>query len=194
MTRILKMVLLYIKNKIYNVFSKSYSISLKSVIGKGTIIETDTVINAHCTIGQHVYIGKNCFLTKVEIGNYSSIANNVSIGIGEHDLNKISTNSLFYDDVYNELTQKQCIIGHDVWIGVDSIILRDVVIGNGAVIGANSVVTKSIPPYAVAVGSPAKIIKYRFDDKKIKQIEQSNWWDYNVAEAKQIIEKLDEGA
>ena len=73
---------------------------------------------------------------------YVSIANNVTIGAGEHDLNKISTSSLFYDNAYDVLTEKDCIIGNDVWIGVDSIIRRGVTIGNGAIIGANSFVNQ----------------------------------------------------
>jgi acetyltransferase-like isoleucine patch superfamily enzyme len=188
MKQIIKYILLYIKN---NITCKSTLISLKTIIGHYTTIESNTQIDSQSHIGTNVYIGKNCYLTKAKIGNYCSIANNVSIGQGEHDLNRISTNSIFYDNPYEELTAKKCIIGNDVWIGVDSIILRDVTIGDGAVIGANSVVTKDIPPYAIAVGSPAKIIKYRFDNDKIKLIQDSKWWNYSVKEAKIIIEKLE---
>ena len=64
------------------------------------------------------------------------------------------------------------------------------IIGNGAVIGANSVVTKNIPPYAIAVGSPAKIVKYRFSDAKIQQIESSQWWNNSLEDAKKIFLKI----
>lgn len=70
------------------------------------------------------------------------------------------------------------IIGNDVWIGVGSIIRRGVTIGNGAVIGANSFVNKDVPPYAFAVGSPARVIKYRFKKEMIEKIEESCWWQY----------------
>jgi len=187
----LKMILLYFRNKRENIKSFSKFISLKAIIDKNCNIQKDTEIDAKSKIGKYTYIGKYCYLTKVNIGNYCSIANNVSIGQGEHDLSKISTNSLFYNDAYEELTQKECIIGNDIWIGVDSIILRGVTIGNGAVVGANSVVTKDIPPYAVVVGSPAKIIKYRFDKQKIEKIEKSKWWHLDIEEAKEIIIELE---
>lgn len=62
-----------------------------------------------------------------------SIANNVSIGQGEHKTAAISTNSIFYANEYDELTEGECIIGHDVWVGTGAIILRGVTIGNGAI-------------------------------------------------------------
>jgi len=73
---------------------------------------------------------------------------------------------------------KECVIGNDVWIGCNSTILRGVTIGNGAVIGANSLVNKDVPPYAIVVGSPAKIIKYRFDEEIIQALLKIKWWDY----------------
>ena len=124
---------------------------------------------------------------ELKIGNYCSIANNVSIGQGEHDLTKISTNSIFYDNAFTELTKGDCEIGNDVWIGVDSIIKRGIKIGNGAVIGANSVATKDVPPYTIVVGSPAKIIRYRFDESKIKLIEDSKWWTIPYSDAKKYF-------
>ena len=56
--------------------------------------------------------------------------------------------------------------------------MNGITIGNGAVIGAEAVVTKDIPPYAVAVGVPARIIKYRFDNETIDKLQKSRWWDY----------------
>jgi len=149
-------------------------------------------VTDHLTsIGNYCYIGRYCYLTRVKIGNYCSIANNVSIGQGEHDLTKISTNSIFYDNAFTELTKGDCEIGNDVWIGVDSIIKRGIKIGNGAVIGANSVVTKDVPPYTIVVGSPAKIIRYRFDESKIKLIEDSKWWTIPYSDAKKIFQDME---
>lgn len=188
--RIIKYFLLLIKYRNKKVILNTNNISLKTELGKCVQIMKNTEIGGFSKIGKYSYIGKNCSITKATIGNYCSIANNVSIGQGEHDLTKISTNSIFYENAFDELTKKECIIGNDVWIGVDSIILRGGVIGNGAVIGANSVVTKDVPPYAVVVGSPARIIKYRFDDYIIEKIEQSNWFSYDFDEAKEIIDNI----
>ena len=76
-------------------------------------------------------------------------------------MDRVSTNTIFYEDAYDDLTKKECIIENDVWIGTDAIILRGVHIGNGAVIGANSVVTKDVPDFAIVAGVPAKIIKQK---------------------------------
>lgn len=184
------LVLLYV-NRGKSLILKSKFIHLQTTINHNTTIMEGSTTDHLTTIGSYCYIGRYCYLTKVKIGNYCSIANNVSIGQGEHDLNKISTNSLFYENPFEELTQKDCEIGHDVWIGVDSVVKRGVTIGNGAVIGANSVVTKDIPPYAIAIGSPAKVIKYRFDQQKINMIEKSKWWKLSSKEAKIIFKDLE---
>lgn len=131
-------------------------------------------------------------ITKTSIGNYCTIGNNVFIGQGEHDYKQVALSGQLYDfNAYEKYTKKECIIGNDVWIGVSAIILRGVKVGDGAVIGANSVVTKDIPDYAIVVGSPARIIKYRFSDEKIKVIKKSNWFNYTIDEAKIIVGKLE---
>jgi tetratricopeptide (TPR) repeat protein/GT2 family glycosyltransferase/acetyltransferase-like isoleucine patch superfamily enzyme len=154
-------------------------------------IMNGTQISADSRIGDHTYIGYNCFITKSVIGRYCSIANNVSIGQGEHDVSRISTSSLFYENPYQELTCGDCMIGNDVWIGVDSIIKRGVTIGDGAVIGANSFVSSDIPAFAIAAGSPARIIRFRFPPHKIAAIKASNWWNHGLERARRIIETLE---
>ena len=71
------------------------------------------------------------------------------------------------------------IIENDVWIGAKATIMSGVTIHNGAVIGANSVITKDIPPYAIVVGNPGKIVKYRFTEEQIEKLLQIKWWDWN---------------
>lgn len=70
------------------------------------------------------------------------------------------------------------VIGHDVWIGNEASLRREITIGDGAVIGAHAVVTKDVPPYAIVVGSPARVIRYRFDEKLIEDLLSSQWWRY----------------
>ena len=72
----------------------------------------------------------------------------------------------------------QIIIGSDVWIGCNAMILGGVHIGNGAIIGADSVVAKNVPPYAIVVGNPARIIKYRFDEETIAALQRIKWWNW----------------
>ena len=79
-------------------------------------------------------------------------------------------------------------IGNNVWVGDSVIILPGVTIGDGAVIGAGSIVTKNISPFAIAVGNPAKVIKFRFDQKIIKQLLQIKWWSWSK---KKILKNRD---
>lgn len=164
---------------------------LKKIIKKisNFLIEIN-YIDEFSTIGKNTFIGKNVAITKTQIGNYCSIAPGVLIGMGEHDLSEISTSSLFYENAYDKLTEKECIIEHDVWIGANAIVLRGVKIRTGAVIGAGAVVTKDVPAFAVVVGIPAKIIKFRFDTEKQKIILLSKWWEKNKDEAKIILKDL----
>ena len=94
------------------------------------------------------------------------------------------------------------VIGNDVWIGYEAVVMAGVRIGDGAVIGAGAVVTKDIPPYAIAVGIPARVIKYRFDEETIARLLRTRWWDRppeviaqlpqgDSAAALDLLEKLD---
>lgn len=170
-------------------FIKNYY-QLVKLRSKGVKIMKDTNISYDSEVGQYTYIGNRCVITKSKIGRFCSIADNVSIGMGEHDLCEIANSSLFYSDEYNKLTNKECSIGNDVWIGVDSIIRRGCKIGDGVVIGANSFVNSDIPDFAIAVGSPAKVIKYKFDVDKISKIKESKWWNYSFEDAKKIISDI----
>ncbi|MDL4470788.1 CatB-related O-acetyltransferase [Citrobacter braakii] len=77
---------------------------------------------------------------------------------------------------------KNTTIGNDVWIGNDVVLKGGISIGDGAVVAANSVVTKDVPPYAIVAGVPAKIIKYRFESDIIEQLLKIKWWNYNYTD------------
>lgn len=150
-----------------------------------------TILSGDNRIGEYTYIGFNCMITTATIGRYCSIANNVSIGNGEHKINRVSTSSLFYKDAFATLTEKDCIIGNDVWIGSDSIIRRGTAIGNGAIIGANSFVNKDVVPFSIVAGNPAKFIKMRFSEEQIEKINKSEYWNMDIEAAKIEIKKLE---
>lgn len=127
----------------------------------------------------------------LEIGSFCSIARGVIIWLGgNHHSEWISTSSLndyfCYDSnrrtnfkYYQTGAKGSVIIGNDVWIGVDAVILSGVTIGDGAVIGTKAVISKSIPPYCIAVGNPARIVKKRFTDDQIQKLLQIKWWDWS---------------
>jgi acetyltransferase-like isoleucine patch superfamily enzyme len=130
---------------------------------------------------------------KLSIGKYCSIANNVWIFLGgEHRLEWITTYP--FDMIFKDWTFKSVlgsckskgnvIIGNDVWIGMNAIILSGVHIGDGAVIGAGAVVTKDVCPYAVVAGNPAKVISYRFLPEVIEKLLLVKWWDWSLEKIK----------
>lgn len=172
--------------RIYSVY-----VSPKALRGRNIEIHIGTRIDSSCEIGGNSYIGCYGYVTRAKIGRYVSIANNVSIGQGEHKLDRISTSSVFYESAWDVLTAGDCEIGSDVWIGVDAIILRGVKVGTGSVVAANAVVTKDVPDFAVVAGVPARIIKYRFPESQRAQILASLWWEMESDEAAIALQKLE---
>jgi len=136
---------------------------------------------------------KDGAIPKIKIGKYCSIATNCTFILGNHLMDRVTTSPskvmLFPHNQGNMsgFSRGDIIIGNDVWIGANSTILDNVTIGNGAVVSACSNVTKSVPPYAIVGGNPARVIKYRFSDKIIKDLENLKIWDL----PNHIIDKLD---
>lgn len=118
----------------------------------------------------------------VKVGKYCSIGNAKIILDGNHLMNVFSTfpfhEILKWEECPpNNWGKETPIIGNDVWIGLDVTIYSGCHIGDGAVIAGQSVVTKSVPPYAIVAGNPARIIKYRFNDEIIKKLLEYKWWN-----------------
>ena len=90
--------------------------------------------------------------------------------------------NLFDGALYSLKESKKVSIGNDVWIGHNVIIVGQVVIGNGAILAAGSVITKDVLPYSIVAGVPAKLIKKRFSDSIIKEIEALQWWNMSALE------------
>lgn len=139
------------------------------------------------TIGDYTYIAQKAHISYATIGKYCSIGPNFLCGWGIHPINGISTSPMFYStakqngfsfcNITKVEERKRIIIENDVFIGANVTVLDGVRIGNGAVIGAGATVSKDIPPYAVAVGSPIRIIKYRFSEPIIHKLERCEWWN-----------------
>jgi len=160
-------------------------------VEKGVRFGRRCSVDKDCSVGAYTYINSYSLITRATIGRYCSIGNFVSIGPGEHDLAKLSTSGYFYDDKYQELTKKDCVIGNDVWIGNYAIVKRGVTVGDGAVIGAHAVVTKDVPPFAVMAGVPAKIIKMRFSIETAARLNESRWWMLCPSDARQIMRNIE---
>lgn len=138
------------------------------------------------TMGRHSFCGYDCEISASDIGPFCSIANRVAIGGGRHPTDWVSTSPVFYEgrdsvrkkySTFARPPQQRVHIGADVWIGFRAIVMQGVTIGPGAVIGANAVVTRDVPPYAIAVGAPAKVVSYRFDEGLRERLLASEWWE-----------------
>lgn len=148
---------------------------------------------AHIQTGKRTYLGKDSALlywghiphdaAVLKIGHYTSIAENVKFfADGNHNYNQAST--FPFKELFQVPNAPPCgwgkgapTIGNDVWIGRDCSIMSGVTIGDGAVVAANSVVTKDVEPYSIVGGNPARFIKYRFPQDIIQTFIDIQWWD-----------------
>ena len=127
------------------------------------------------------------------IGRYCSIARSVRIINRNHPLNFRSTHAIFcissFDYCENDLVQHIPLqIGNDVWIGHGAIIMPNVSeIGDGAVIAAGAVVNKNVPPYAIVVGNPARVVRFRFSKETIDSLMESRWWEKSLEDLESNI-------
>ncbi len=168
-------------------------------------------------IGRYSYINPGGIIRDSFIGRYCSIGRRVSIAAGHHPYHYLSTHPFSSSCISpkSSITKKELeklvlpeekkikptlvltTIMHDVWIGDGAIIVNGVKIGIGAVVGANAVVTKDVPPYAIVAGVPSKILGYRFRNHIINELLASEWWNLNHETivnnipAKNIIESLE---
>ena len=132
----------------------------------------------------------------VEIGNYCSVAENVRYFGANHPVESLSTSPLFYNRSFGfdvqDIDRHTLFIENDVWIGYGTIIVSGCKkIGQGAIIGAGSIVTQNVPPYAIVAGNPAKIVRYRFSDETINEIEKSKWWEQEPEQVLRYYRKFE---
>jgi acetyltransferase-like isoleucine patch superfamily enzyme len=176
-------------------------------LGVGVIIDGATVLEGNNAIGErtvldgaHVgrfsYVAHDSLLPHVWIGRFCAIADGVRAYLGRHPTDTfVSIHPAFYSrtsptgrsfsalDRFDEHEyidpEKRFVthIGNDVWIGANVILVDGVTVGDGAIVGANSVVTHDLDPYGIYVGSPARLLRKRFDDQTISALLTLRWWD-----------------
>jgi acetyltransferase-like isoleucine patch superfamily enzyme len=169
---------------------KAFSVGLNSEIvntsiGKYITIGMNVVLR-NSSVGDHSYINSLTYVNNTQFGKFCSIGSNVQFGLGKHPTNMVSTHPAFFannknfktyaDKVYID-EYEPIVIGNDVWIGDGAVIMNGVTIEDGAVVAARAVVTKNVKAYSIVGGVPAKVLKFRFEEKLIERIRLSKWWD-----------------
>ncbi len=142
---------------------------------------------------------------KLKIGRFCSIACGAKFLFtsGNHTMRSLSnyTFPIFFDE-WNLDAKNICsawdnkgdiVLGNDVWVGYEAVIMSGVTIGNGAIIGTRAVVTKDVPPYTIVGGVPAKPIRKRFDDDTIRALENLRWWDWEREKIARSIVAIQNG-
>ncbi|WP_252224830.1 MULTISPECIES: CatB-related O-acetyltransferase [unclassified Clostridium] len=142
---------------------------------------------------------------KLIIGKFCSIACKAKFLMtsGNHTMNSLSTYTfpIFYEEWGLDVShitdawdnKGDIVIGNDVWIGYDAIIMPGVKIGDGAIIGTRAIVTNDVPPYTIVGGIPAKVIKKRFSDDIILKLLKIKWWDWPNEKIKANIKHIQSG-
>lgn len=153
---------------------------------RSTIMRFSSVRNS--VVGRYSYVAPRTIVRDCDVGNFVSIASGCLIGgLGRHPVHRVSSSPVFYsdrnplkfnfsrDESFHE--RKRTVIGSDVWIGVNVVVLDGVSIGHGSIVAAGSVVTKDVPPYTIVGGIPARKIKMRFPDELIDSLLNFGWWN-----------------
>lgn len=177
------------------VLSKTFRSSHNSVFDKNSkVYSPSSIVNSKIGFGS--YIASFSVVNSAEIGKFCSIGPNFLCGYGIHPTNGISTSPMFYSTKNQAgisfaqtdkiVESKPITIGNDVFIGANVTVLDGVTISDGAIIGAGAVVVNDIPPYAIAVGVPARIVKYRFTPDKIENFLKIKWWDWPIDKLNEI--------
>lgn len=166
--------------------------------GFHTFLEGNNTIGNNSTfvgkMGFASYIGSNSHIN-AKIGRYCSIAGDVKTVSGTHPTaDFVSTHPAFFSTrmqagftyvseekfrqwVYADNEGHCVVVGNDVWIGQGVTLLQGVTIGDGAIVASGAVVAKDVPPYAIVGGVPARVIRYRFDEKTVERLLEFKWWD-----------------
>jgi phosphonate metabolism protein (transferase hexapeptide repeat family) len=158
-------------------------------IGRYASVGDRTVLR-EVTVGDFSYFERHAEAIYTDIGKFCSIAANTRINALEHPLERATTHKVSYrpneyfrylgvDQAFRERRrQKRVTVGHDVWIGHGAVAMPGVDIGNGAVVGANAVVIRDVPAYAIVAGAPAELIRPRFPESVAGRLGDMAWWDW----------------
>jgi virginiamycin A acetyltransferase len=178
------------KKKDVIISSKSKGFDKVDFEGKNIVPERCHFLTKNIKIGYATTLGiDNMYSGKITIGKYCQIGANVAIHATNHPISYMTTyinSNLFKGELKKNCNEKEVKIGNDVWIGHSVIIVGNVTVGDGAILAAGSVVTKNVDPYSIVAGNPAKLIRKRFKDSIILELQELKWWDISDIELDKI--------
>jgi acetyltransferase-like isoleucine patch superfamily enzyme len=166
-----------------HIIRKPYDIFRKNKINRTNHITSRAIVK-YSRLGSYNYIAGGTGMYNVTMGSYCSIGPRCLFGGMEHDYKWYSTSARLN---HNQKGVAETIIGNDVWIGANCIIKAGVKIGDGAVVGANSLVTKDVEPFAIVYGSPAAFVRFRFSEEICNAIIESKYWDLTPTKARERL-------
>ena len=172
----------WLYKRAYPTLNVGYHVSLsgRNRFGVQTALSTGVVFR-DSELGDYSYVNYHSIVHRTTIGKFCSIGPNVVIGLGNHPVRRFVSTSpkTFLPGPFSDREQYDqfppVIIGNDVWIGANTTVLNGVKIGDGAVVGANSVVTKDVPPYAIYGGG--ELLRFRFEKEQRDFLLELRWWD-----------------
>lgn len=173
---------------------------VKPTIKNPNIVVGDFTYFADTDFEKHVTHHYDFIGDKLIIGKFCQIGAGVEFVMNgaNHQMNAVSTYPFYIFGSWDQSVPSKedlpfkgdTVVGNDVWIGQNSTILPGVHIGDGAIIGLNSVVTRDVPPYTIVAGNPAKAVRKRFDDELIDLLLKLKWWDKSVEKINALIPLL----
>lgn len=173
---------------------------IKPTITSPNIIVGDFSYFSGADFEKHVTHHYEFYGDKLIIGKFCQIAAGIEFIMNgvNHQMNAASTFPFYIFEGWDQNTPElhkmplkgDTIVGNDVWIGQNATILPGVHIGDGAIIGANSVVTKHVEPYSIVAGNPARFIRKRFDEEMIALLLEVRWWDLPIEQINSLIPLL----
>jgi len=147
-------------------------------------------------LGDYSIVSSFTLINGADIGKFNSLGPNSAIGLWEHNF-WVSTHSFYLSESCGgfvkgfsayEADPIRVRLGNDIWTGAGINILKGVTIGDGAVIGAGAVVTKDVEPYAIVVGNPHRVVRYRFEKEDIDFLLALKWWDFDRKRIQDMVD------